>query len=62
MNESGKTTVYNLKTRPAGRANIVKSQLKWKHANEAVHQNSFHKQFSLIQENGGREVLAPYAI
>ena len=48
--------------RPAGRANILKSQLKCKHVNEAAHQNGFHNQFSLVQKNGGGEVLAPYVI
>ena len=43
--------------RPARLANILKSQLKCKHANEAA-----PKQFSLVQDNGGREVLAPYVI
>ena len=38
-------------SRPAGRAKILKSQLKCKHANEAARQNSFHNQFSLVQEN-----------
>ena len=42
------------------RANILKSQLKCKHADKAACQNSFHNYFSLVQ-NRGREVLAPYA-
>ena len=29
-------------TRPAGRDNILKSQLKCKHANEAARRKSFH--------------------